>query len=112
MVPQFSQPDVPQDTPGYEITTLIFEELKDVFPATIDLTDLRTGLKNSLEGVWKGIQAKAHEYCFARPAFNYHGDLILELMVLGAPLQNIVQQTTNGRGSLLGTNGNGTMGTA
>ena len=112
VVPQFSEPDVSQGTSGYETTTSVLKKLKDAFPATIELAGLRTELKSSLEGAWKGIRAKAHEYCFARPAFNYHGDLILELMVVGAPLQGIAQQNTNGRGCSLGMSGSGTTATA
>ena len=78
----------PRNTSGYETQKEALEQLKKVFPSSINLAALVNELKDALEGVWGGLQVEAYEYCFSRPVFNRRGDLLLELVVQGSTTDN------------------------
>ena len=68
-------------------------------PSVIDLSAVVSGLKSVWEGAWERASLGGQSYTLSNPVFNRHGDLLVQLGLLGA--RQTVYGTPHKRRSVL-----------
>ena len=70
--------------PNNSIFQSVVSKLKDIFPSTIDFSQMLSGLRSSFDGIHTQIYIGSRRTIACNPVFTQHGDLLLDIVPRGA----------------------------